>query len=82
MRSAGHKKERMRRASKREHGGAVTTIEWWCERADGGANWRDGETTEESGEAVLILPQRGALLTISGPWWEDILYSGGSRRYL
>jgi len=26
---------------------------------------RDGETTEESGDAVLTLPQRCALLTIS-----------------
>jgi len=25
------------RASKREHSGAVTTMEWWCERPDGGA---------------------------------------------
>ena len=25
------------RASKREYGGAVTTMEWWCERPDGGA---------------------------------------------
>jgi len=25
------------RASKREHGGALTTMEWWCKRADGGA---------------------------------------------
>jgi len=56
------------RASNREHGGAVTTMEWWCERPGGGARWRYGETTEESGEAVLSLPQRGALLTISGPW--------------
>jgi len=56
------------RASKREHRGAVSTMKWWCERPDGGARWRDGYTTEESGEAVLTLPQRGALLTISGPW--------------
>jgi len=56
------------RSSKREHGGAVTTMKWWCERPDGGARWRDGETTEESGEALLTLPQRSALLTISGPW--------------
>jgi len=55
------------RASKREHGGAVTTLEWWCERPDGGARWLDGDTTEESGDAVVTLPQRGALLTISGP---------------
>jgi len=27
---------------------------------------RDGETTEESGDAVLTLPQRCALLTVSG----------------
>jgi len=27
---------------------------------------RDGETTEESGDAVLTLPQRCALLTSSG----------------
>ena len=27
---------------------------------------RDGETTEESGDAVLTLPQTCALLTISG----------------
>jgi len=54
-------------ASKREHGGAVTTMEWWCERPDGGPRWQDGETTEESRDVVLTLPQRGALLTISGP---------------
>jgi len=28
-------------ASKREHGGAVTTMEGCCERPDGGARWRD-----------------------------------------
>jgi len=27
---------------------------------------RDGETTEEGGDAVLMCPQRCALLTISG----------------
>jgi len=54
------------RASKREHGGAVTTMELWCERPDGGARWRDVETTEESGDAVLTLPQRGALLPFLG----------------
>ena len=48
----GKRKERMRRAggkkgadaacaSKREHGGAVTTFEWRCERPDGRARWRD-----------------------------------------
>jgi len=36
------------RVSKREHGGAVMTMEWWCERPDGGARWRYGETTKES----------------------------------
>ena len=55
------------RASKREQGDAVTTMEWWCECPNEGARWRDGETMEESGHAVLTLPQRGALLTISGP---------------
>ena len=33
------------RASKRERGGAVTTMEWASERPDGEARWRDGETT-------------------------------------
>jgi len=55
------------RPSKREHGGAVTTMEHWCKRPDGGARWLEGETMVESGDAVLTLPQRGALLTISGP---------------
>jgi len=55
-------------ALKREHGGAVRTMEWWCKRPDGGARRRDGETTEESGETLLTLPQRGALLTVSGAW--------------
>jgi len=50
----GERKGRMRRAnakkgadaaraSKREHGGAVTKIEWCCERPDRAARWRDDE---------------------------------------
>jgi len=55
------------RASKRLHGGALMTMEWWCESPDGASRWRYSETTEESGDAVLTLPQKGALVTISGP---------------
>jgi len=69
------------RASKRGHGGAVMTMKWWCDRPDGGARWRDGETTAESGDAVLTLPQRGALLTISGPL-SGVYTVGVPRRHL
>jgi len=41
------------RASKKEHGGAVTTIEWWCERPDGGVRWRDdGRERKRSADTV------------------------------
>ena len=44
--------------------------DWTPPRLSGGVKGptevRDGETTEESGDAVLTLPQRCALLTTSG----------------
>ena len=61
----GQRKGRMRRACPRESN--VVRCRRWRGGGKGPTEGLDGETTEESGgDAVLTLPQRYALLTISG----------------